>query len=107
MMKKNAAWTVLILLAAVAALALPLRASDAPAITAPAPAQASPSVTSPVEPSKDPGKAELPDSDLFTPKPNYVCQVGWCSSDAQCEQWYGPGAVCFKQQGATCGHCIL
>jgi hypothetical protein len=105
-MKKNAAWTLLILLAAVVALSLPLRASDAPAITPPASVQAAPPAASPAEPSKDPGKTELPDGDLFTPKPNYVCLTGWCSNDAQCEEWFGPGYVCYKQQGATCGHCV-
>src|SRR5262245_40111281 len=106
MMKKNAVWTLLILLAAVAALALPLRASNEPVVTTPALAQAAPPAASPAEPSKDPGKTDLPEGDLFTPKPNYVCLTGWCSNDAQCVAWYGPGSFCKKLQGATCGHCV-
>jgi hypothetical protein len=106
MMKKNAVWTLLILVAAVAALGLPLRASDAPVVTAPAPEQAAPPAASPAEPSQDPGKAELPESDLFTPKPIYVCKAGWCSSNADCQWWYGPDYVCIKQQGASCGQCF-
>jgi hypothetical protein len=105
-MKKNAVCILLVLLAAVTVLALPLRASEAPAVTAPAPAQTSPPVATPAEPSQDPNPTELPESDLFTPKPNYVCLSGWCSSNTQCERWFGPGSVCHKQPGATCGRCI-
>ncbi len=104
MMKNNAVWSLLLLVVAVAALAMPLRGSEtAPVISAPV--QAAPPVASPAAPEKDPGvEAELPD--VFNPQPNFVCLTGWCSSNSQCEQWFGPGWICQKQQGATCGHCI-
>jgi hypothetical protein len=101
MPKSSVICTLLVLLAAAAAFAVPLPGSAVPAVAAPAPAAASPST-----PAKDPGKTELPSGD-FTPKPNYVCQVGWCSSDIQCVQRYGAGSTCYLQPGATCGHCTL
>ena len=54
-------------------------------------------------------EAEAPAIDLeeiLMPEPNYVCLSGWCSSDTQCVEWFGPGYRCFKQQGASCGQCF-
>jgi hypothetical protein len=52
---------------------------------------------------------ELPGltGDLSTPEPIPMCKAGWCSSNEQCEEWYGPGAVCSIGSGQTCGHCEL
>jgi len=50
---------------------------------------------------------DLPFLDLQAPKPEATCKAGWCSSDAQCEMWYGQGVTCDLAPGATCGHCAL
>jgi hypothetical protein len=47
----------------------------------------------------------LPAADVFNPEPIYVCFAGWCSNDAQCEEWVGPGSTCNRSQGAGCGLC--
>ena len=105
MLKKNLVGILLLLVAAAAGLAVPLGAADSPAVAIPAPALASPPAAAPAGPEKGSGgETELPD--VFTPKPNFVCLSGWCSSNTQCEQWFGPGSVCVKQKGATCGHCV-
>ncbi len=44
-------------------------------------------------------------SDLFAPKPISQCKTNWCSSTAQCQQWFGPDWFCNLGPGATCGLC--
>jgi len=45
--------------------------------------------------------------DLLAPEPLPMCKAGWCSSNEQCEEWYGPGTICSIGSGQTCGHCEL
>lgn len=40
-------------------------------------------------------------------EPGIQCLAGWCSSNSQCEEWVGPGSVCSKKPGASCGLCTL
>ena len=57
----------------------------------------------------DPNVQEVPDltGNLSTPKPIPMCKSGWCSSNEQCEQWYGPGSTCSVGSGQSCGHCVF
>lgn len=69
-----------------------LQLSDVPAVSSQAPA-------SPDVPAEGP--------DLFTPKPIFLCKSGWCSTTAQCQDWFGPDWVCHLGSGQTCGICQL
>ena len=60
---------------------------------------------SPAEPAPATEIQAEPLSDLFNPEPTYVCYTGWCSSDTQCVQWFGPGSRCIRKTGASCGQC--
>ena len=40
-------------------------------------------------------------------EPGTQCLTGWCSNNAQCEEWVEPGSVCRKKIGASCGQCTL
>lgn len=60
-----------------------------------------------VEPTPAPSPGDDPPPlGLELPEPIAQCLTGWCSNDAQCEKWHGPGSRCIKEPGATCGECI-
>ncbi|HEV2852176.1 MAG TPA: hypothetical protein VHC97_05160 [Thermoanaerobaculia bacterium] len=59
----------------------------------------------PASPAADTETQVAPSADLFVPEPTYVCFTGWCSSDTQCVEWFGPGSRCIKKSGAACGQC--
>jgi hypothetical protein len=95
---------VLALVGWVAAAAAEHAATEQPVATAPAadgpelPAEA---------PDADQGDPAL-DPDLgLMPEPEATCKFHWCSSDAQCVEWFGPGSECYIQQGQSCGQCIF
>jgi hypothetical protein len=44
-------------------------------------------------------------SGLFMPEPISQCKAGWCSSTAQCQDWFGPDWVCQLGPGQSCGLC--
>ena len=62
---------------------------------------------SPAISSQAPPAPEIPadGSGLFMPAPISQCKAGWCSSTAQCQDWFGPDWVCQLGPGATCGLC--
>jgi hypothetical protein len=104
-MRRRVASSLLLLGALAFAPAFTLHAADTP----PTPAAESPSPqVEPSEPAAEstpPAASELPAGDLFAPAPHAVCLTGWCSSNTQCVQWEGPGSVCSRPAGASCGHC--
>lgn len=61
--------------------------------------------------------AEAPDADRqdpaldpdlgLMPEPEAKCKFHWCSSNAQCVEWFGPGSECSIQPGQSCGQCIF
>jgi hypothetical protein len=60
-----------------------------------------------VEPTPTPSPGDDPPPlALELPEPSAQCLTGWCSNDAQCEKWNGPGSMCIKHSGASCGQCI-
>lgn len=58
--------------------------------------------------SEEPASPDVPADgfDLFQPKPTPLCKAGWCSSNEQCEIWFGPGWVCEIGAGQSCGWCV-
>jgi hypothetical protein len=83
---------------------LPLAGAALAADQAAAPAGAD--VARPSAPAEDPGTDLVP-LDLQPPEPVLMCKAGWCSSDEQCEDWFGPGSTCYRPGGASCGQCIF
>jgi hypothetical protein len=100
-----------LVLVAVLALGSALIAAEAPAqapATGTAPAAApgdAPSQAPPATGGRTEDGADLPALDLEPPAAAPMCKANWCSSDSQCETWYGPGCVCDLAPGASCGHC--
>ncbi len=67
---------------------------------------ACPSARSNVE-APDSSTAPNDGSGLFLPQPLPLCKSGMCSSDSQCEDWFGPGSTCELGSGHTCGYCVV